>query len=363
MSSKPSEAEPLWTKILADFRESNLSRSILEIALTGLPFLALWIAMGVLVTRGFWWGIVLAVPAAAFLVRLFMIQHDCGHGAFFGSRRANDWVGRLISVATLTPYDQWRRTHAGHHAAVGNLDRRGIGDIRTMTVREYLAASGSRRLGYRFIRHPLILFGLGPAFLFLLQNRVPIHPFRESWRAWTSPMLTNLAVAAVVVLICLAIGPTAFVAIHLPVILLSATVGVWLFYVQHQFEETVWQDGPEWSHSEASLHGSSFYDLPQPLRWFTADIGIHHVHHLSSKIPFYRLADAMEAHPDLKVTGRLTLWTSLRCIPLALWDEESGRLVSFRGMRALVRQRGLAAMQKIRARTTPVGQMAEGAKG
>jgi omega-6 fatty acid desaturase (delta-12 desaturase) len=342
MSSQPSDAQPLWTRILADFRESNLPRSILEIAVTALPFLALWVAMGILVVQGFWWGIALAVPTAAFLVRLFMIQHDCGHGAFFQSRPANDWVGRIISIVTLTPYDQWRRSHAGHHAAVGNLDRRGIGDVRTMTVREYVGASPWQRFGYRFIRHPLILFGLGPTFLFLLQNRVPIRPWRESWRGWISPMATNAAIAAVAALACFIVGPAVFFAIQLPVILLSATIGVWLFYVQHQFEETLWRDGDGWSHSEASLHGSSFYDLPQPLRWLTADIGIHHVHHLSSKIPFYRLADAMEAHPDLKVIGRLTLWTSLKCIPLALWDEESGRLVSFREMRALERRRNAA---------------------
>ncbi len=342
MTSKPSDGEPNWARALADFRDPSPRRSIVEIVLTALPFLALWIAMAVLIERGHWWSLILTVPAAAFLVRLFIIQHDCGHGSFFRSRRANDWVGRLLGIVTLTPYDQWRKSHAGHHAAVGHLDRRGIGDVRTMTVREYLAASPGERFRYRFIRHPAILFGLAPAYLFLLQNRIPGKSLGGNWRAWISPMLTNVAILCVVVAICVAVGTTTFLAIHLPIALLSATVGVWLFYVQHQFEDTYWQAGDEWVHSNAALHGSSFYDLPQPLRWFTGDIGIHHVHHLGSKIPFYRLAEVMDAIPDLKETGRLTLWTSLKCIPLALWDEDSGQLVSFRRIRALTQQRRLA---------------------
>jgi omega-6 fatty acid desaturase (delta-12 desaturase) len=343
MTFKPSDGEPVWTKVLADFREPSLRRSIVELAVTALPFMALWVAMAILVAGGHWWSIVLTVPASAFLVRLFIIQHDCGHGSFFRNRRANDWLGRIIGVVTLTPYDQWRKSHAGHHAAVGHLDRRGIGDVRTMTVREYLAAGNGKRFVYRFIRHPVVLFGLAPAFLFLLQNRVPINPLGVPLRAWVSPMLTNLAILGLGISAWLTLGMTAFLAIQLPIALLSATIGVWLFYVQHQFEDTYWQGEEEWVHSNAALHGSSFYDLPQPLRWFTGDIGIHHVHHLGSRIPFYRLAEVMEAVPDLKVTGRLTLWTSLKCIPLALWDEESRQLVSFRRTRVLARQRSLVA--------------------
>jgi omega-6 fatty acid desaturase (delta-12 desaturase) len=288
--------------------------------------------MSLLLNQGYWIGLVLVVPAAAFLVRLFMIQHDCGHGSFFRGRVANDWVGRLISVVTLTPYDQWRRTHAGHHATVGNLGRRGIGDIRTLTVREYSARSGWRRFGYRVYRSPFVLFVVGPAFLFLLQNRVPLT-LGNGWRPWISPMATNAAILAASLVLIETAGPWVFLAVQLPVALLASTAGVWLFYVQHQFEETSWEQEADWSHPDASLHGSSFYDLPQPLRWFSANIGIHHVHHLSSRIPFYRLSEVLRTHPELTTIGRLTLMTSLRCVRLVLWDEERRRLVSFRQVR------------------------------
>jgi omega-6 fatty acid desaturase (delta-12 desaturase) len=338
MSVGEAAVGPAWPALLAGFRAPSPRRSIAELAATALPFLALWIGMVLLVRQGAWWSLVLTVPAAGFLVRLFMIQHDCGHGAFFRGRRANDWLGRLLSIATLTPYDQWRRSHAAHHAAVGNLDRRGDGDIPTLTVREYAAAGPAARLRYRLIRHPLVLFGLGPAFLFLVQNRFPMAPLDAAWRDWLSPGATNLALATVGLSACLLAGPYVFLAVQLPIALLAATAGVWLFYVQHQFEDTFWEGDPDWVHAEAALKGSSFYDLPQPLRWFTADIGIHHVHHLSSRIPFYRLAEAMGAHPELKRVGRLTLWTSVRSIRLVLWDEDQNRLVSFRAMRSAMRE-------------------------
>jgi omega-6 fatty acid desaturase (delta-12 desaturase) len=232
----------------------------------------------------------------------------------------------------LTPYDQWRLTHAGHHAGVGNLGRRGIGDIRTLTVGEYSVKSRWRRFGYRIYRSPFVLFVLGPAFLFLLQNRIPLT-VREGWRPWFSPMATNAAILAASLILIEAMGLWVFVAVQLPVALIAATAGVWLFYVQHQFEETSWDRDADWSHPAASLHGSSFYDLPQPLRWFSANIGIHHVHHLSSRIPFYRLPEVLRAHPELSTIGRLTLATSLRCVRLVLWDEEQRRLVSFRQVR------------------------------
>ncbi len=270
------------------------------------------------------------MPAAGFLVRLFMIQHDCGHGTFFRHRLANDWVGRAIGVLTLTPYDFWRRTHAIHHASSGHLERRGIGDITTLTVSEYLARSRWGRLGYRIYRHPLVMFGLGPAYLFVLQHRLPVSLMRGDRVPWLSTMATNLAIAAAAGALIWSIGIWAFLLVHLPIVLLAASAGVWLFYVQHQFEATFWAHDGEWTLHEAALRGSSHYDLPGILRWFTANIGVHHVHHLCSRIPYYRLRGVLREHPELVAVGRLTLIESLRCVRLVLWDEGRQQLISFR---------------------------------
>ena len=319
------------TKALATYRDPSLARSIVEILITAAPLALAWTLMWAALSLGYFWlYIVLAVPTAGFLVRLFMIQHDCGHGAFFRTRRANDWVGRVIGVLTLTPYDYWRRTHAAHHSSSGNLDRRGMGDLEVMTVREYLALSPLGRWRYRLYRHPLVIFGLAPAFLFLLQYRLPIGLFRAGWRPWTSTMGTNAAIAVLMAgaIWLLGIGP--FLLLHLPVTLLAASIGVWLFYVQHQFEETAWDPDAEWDLHEAALHGSSHYDLPGVLRWFTANIGIHHIHHLASRIPFYRLPQVLRDRPELKEVGRLTLLESFGCVRLVLWDEGKKRLIPFR---------------------------------
>jgi len=305
----------------------------MEIFITAVPLVALWIAMWGSLDLGYWLCLLLAVPAAGFLVRLFMIQHDCSHGALFRSRRTNDWVGRVIGVITLTPYDHWRQTHAEHHAGTGNLDRRGIGDVYTMTVREYAGLGRWRRLMYWVYRHPLALFGIGPTYLFLFQHRVPRGMMRKGWRPWLTTMATNAAIVALSGVVIWLIGLGAFVAVHLPIAILAASAGVWLFYVQHQFEDTYWKDDGAWSHAQASLDGSSFYDLPAPLRWLTANIGVHHVHHLNSRIPFYRLSDVLRAHPELGSVGRLTLAKSFSCVRLALWDEHRNRLISFREMR------------------------------
>ena len=279
---------------------------------------------------GYWYALLLAVPAAGFLVRLFMIQHDCGHGAFFRHRLANDWVGRVIGVLTLTPYDLWRRAHAIHHASTGNLDRRGIGDIDTLTVREYRALSRWQRFCYRLYRHPAVMFGIGPTYLFVFRNRLPFGFFNGGWQPWLSTMATNAAIAAVVAVVIWFVGVGPFLLVHLPTMVLAASIGVWLFYVQHQFADTFWAENKTWSWQTAALHGSSHYDLPGVLRWFTAHIGVHHVHHLCSQIPFYRLPDVLREHPELFATGRLTLLQSLRCVPLVLWDEGRRKLVSFR---------------------------------
>jgi acyl-lipid omega-6 desaturase (Delta-12 desaturase) len=324
------------TRTLARYREPNHGRSTVELLITVVPLVLLWVLMWLSLDIGYGLYLLLAVPAAGFVVRLFMIQHDCGHGAFFRHRLANDWVGRAIGVLTLTPYDFWRRTHAIHHATSGNLEQRGIGDVNTLTVNEYLSLSRLGRLRYRLYRHPLVMFGLGPAYLFFLQQRLPIGLMRAGWQPWLSTMATNLGIALAIVVTMWAVGVGPFLLVHLPIMLISASVGVWLFYVQHQFRDTFWTHDKTWNMQEAALSGSSHYDLPFILRWFTANIGVHHVHHLCSRIPFYRLPLALRHHPDLANVGRLTLGQSLSCVRLVLWDETARRLISFRELRTVL---------------------------
>jgi omega-6 fatty acid desaturase (delta-12 desaturase) len=243
----------------------------------------------------------------------------------------------VVSVLTLTPYDWWRRTHAIHHAHSGNLDHRGIGDIDMLTVREYLALSRSRRLLYRLYRHPLVMFGIGPVYNFVLRQRLPVGLMRSGWQPWASTMATNIAIAIFVALLIWLVGVGPFLLVHLPITFLGAAIGVWLFYVQHQFEDTFWDRDENWNFHEAALHGSSHYDLPHVLRWFTANIGVHHVHHLCSQIPYYRLPRVLRDHPQLAAVGRLTLRESLKCVRMALWNEEQRRGISFRELRAVAR--------------------------
>ncbi len=323
-----------WMQTLARYRTPSVWRSILELAITLLPFAASWLVMVLAVHFGHVWLVaLLLLPTAGLVVRLFMIQHDCGHGSFFPGRAANDWTGRVLGILTLTPYDYWRRSHAIHHATSGNLDSRGIGDVDTLTVREYLGRSMWGRLRYRLYRHPAVMFGIGPTVLFLLQYRLPFGLMRRA-ESWFSTMGTNLTIAAIVSVGIWYFGAVPFLLVHVPVILLAASAGVWLFYVQHQFEDTQWSEGGTWSVHEAALHGSSHYDLPDVLRWFTANIGIHHVHHLASRIPYYRLGEVLRDHPELRQVGRLTLRQSFRCPRLVLWDEARRRLVSFKEMRS-----------------------------
>ncbi len=324
----PLEPDTL-ARVLAGYREPNCARGIFELVVTAVPFVVIWLLMWSALDNGYWIGLLLAMPAAGFLVRLFMIQHDCGHGSFFRGRLANDWVGRVIGVVTLTPYDFWRGTHALHHAGSGNLDRRGIGDIGTLTVREFRTLSRWRQHLYRLYRHPIVMFGLGPTYLFVLQHRLPIGMMRSGWKPWLSTMGTNIAIAILVGGMIRIFGAGAFLLVHLPITVLAASIGVWLFYVQHQFEDTFWAPDKTWSFHEAALHGSSYYDLPRVLRWFTANIGIHHVHHLCSRIPCYRLSDVLRDHPQFGAIGRITILESLRCIHRTLWDEKRRQLISF----------------------------------
>lgn len=325
-----------WARRLNDYRQPDPRRSVRELLITAVPFALAWAAMlAALKLDQFWLYALLILPAAGLLVRLFMIQHDCGHGSFFGNRTGNDWTGRVIGVLTMTPYDHWRRAHAIHHASAGNLDRRGIGDIDTLTVDEYLARSRWGRLRYRLYRHPLVMFGIGPIYVFLLESRLPIGFARKGWTPWISTMTTNLGITLAAGLLMWAFGIGPFLLVHLPIVILGAAAGVWLFYVQHQFEGTHWDSNESWEFHEAALHGSSHYDLPAVLRWFSANIGMHHVHHLCARIPYYRLPEVLRDHPELRDVGRLTLWESFGCVRLTLWDDRQRQLISFREMHAI----------------------------
>ena len=317
-----------WVKTLAQYRDPNTLRSLFELIVTLVPFLSLWAVALVVLPYSGWAALAVAIVNGGFLVRLFAIQHDCGHASFFRNRQTGDWLGRVLGVLTLTPYDVWRRTHSIHHADSGNLDHRGMGDVATLTVSEYFERSAWGRLAYRLYRNPVVLFGLGPLYLFLLQNRLPIGLMRAGWSYWVSAMVTNLAIGVVLALILWLGGVWALVLVFLPTSLTAATIGVWLFYVQHQFEATYWDSARDWQVHDAALHGASHYVLPAPLRWLTANIGVHHVHHLYARIPFYRLMQVLHDHPALDRAQRMTIRQSLTCVRLQLWHEGERRLMS-----------------------------------
>jgi omega-6 fatty acid desaturase (delta-12 desaturase) len=335
----PQEPKPTtpreWVQILAKYREPDTLRSVFELTVTFLPFVLLWAAAWWALSVSYWLALAISFVNAGFLVRLFCIQHDCGHGAFFRNRLVSDWIGRILGVLTLTPYDVWRRTHSMHHSASGNLARRGIGDVHTLTVAEYRALSPLWQFHYRLYRSPFTLFGLGPGYIFFLQNRLPIGLMSAGWRYWTSAMGTNLAIALALAVVIYFGGLAPVLLVFLPTTLLAASAGVWLFFVQHQFEETSWNREEDWQLHDSALHGSSFYDLPAVLRWFSANIGVHHVHHLYARIPFYRLTEVLRDHTVLRTLNRLTLAESFACSRLHLWDEGNRKLLSFRQAKAL----------------------------
>ena len=322
-----------WASLLNRYREPSAARSTFELVVTMSAFGLVWLLMWAVLPLGYGLTLLVALPAAGLLVRLFVVQHDCGHGAFFRTRSTNDWVGRAIGALTLTPYDAWRRSHNTHHASSGNLDERGIGDIDTLTVREYLQRSRWRRLCYRAYRHPLVMFGIGPAYLFLVRHRLPIGYMRNGWEPWITTMATNAATAALVTAMIWLVGAGPFLLVHLPITLLAASMGVWLFYVQHQFEDTYWEHNDDWDFAQAAMQGSSYLKLPKVLQWFTGNIGLHHIHHLSARIPNYELQRCHDENPELQAVNTITLFTSLKCISLRLWDEETQKLVGFGHLR------------------------------
>jgi len=324
-----------WVQILARYREPSTKRSVMELIYTLVPFALLWGLAWASLSVSYWLAFAIAALNGLFLVRIFIIQHDCGHASYFNNRKVQDWVGRCLGVLTLTPYDVWRRTHSIHHSHHGDLDHRGIGDVMTLTVEEYRARSRFGRFMYRLYRHPLVLFVLGPSYIFILQNRLPVGLMASGWRYWISAMGTNAVLAILLGLMIWLGGFMPLLLIYLPTSVMAATVGIWLFYVQHQFEETHWAKEDDWQLHEAALEGSSHYVLPQPLRWLSGNIGIHHVHHLYSRIPFYRLPEVLRDHAELAEAQRLTIRESLKSVKLNLWDEKLQKLMSFAEVRKI----------------------------
>jgi len=336
MTSRPHPATPDWKQAIAEHRRPLLRSSVWQIANSLIPYLALWALMIWTLEFSYLATLAIAVVAAGFLVRLFIIFHDCGHGSFFRSRRANRLVEFVTGVLTFTPYAQWRHTHALHHATSGNLDRRGPGDIWTLTVREYLEASRWKRFAYRLARNPFVLFVLAPSFVFLVQQRIPSRTAGRRERLGV--YWTNGAILAIAVLMSLSIGIKAYLLIQLPVMIVAGTAGLWLFYVQHQFEDVWWRRGENWDYAEAALLGSSFYKLPKILQWFSGNIGFHHIHHLSPAIPNYNLEKCHRENPMFQDVKPVTLWSSMKSLSFRLWDEQRHKLVGYGRLRAIRRE-------------------------
>lgn len=322
---------------MAKYQHPSAPRALWQIANTLIPYALLWYLMFLTVAVSWWITAPLAILAGAFLVRVFIIFHDCGHGSFFKSRAADDLWGFVCGVLTFTPYYHWRWEHSLHHATSGDLDRRGTGDVWTMTVREYLSSSRWKRFAYRLARNPIVLFGIAPFYLFVIRHRFPNA--RASRRERYSVYWMNLAIGGVAAAMAATFGFKEYLLIQLMVLMVAGSAGVWLFYVQHQFEGVYWERRDEWDHAASALQGSSFYRLPRVLQWFSGNIGFHHIHHLSPRIPNYNLEKCHQAVASFQRVTPLTVFSSLRSLTLRLWDEQGGKLIGYRDLRTLQQQR------------------------
>ncbi len=317
-----------YNRALAPYARPSGWRSALDLATSIVPYAAVFALMVAALDVSYWLVLALAVPGAGFLLRTYIVFHDCAHGSFLRGKRANQLLGRVLGVVVYTPYASWRHSHAVHHATAGDLDRRGVGDVTTMTLAEYRAATPGQRLAYRLFRNPLVMFGIGPFWALVVQPRLIGRDARM--RIKRSVHLTNLALAAVIAVLCLTIGWQAFLLVQVPLVFLAGSAGVWLFYVQHQFEDTYWHSTGDWSYADAALQGSSYLKLPKVLQFFSGNIGLHHVHHLSARIPNYHLQAAHDANPVFHDIPVLTFWDGIRATRLKLWDEERRRLIGWR---------------------------------
>jgi omega-6 fatty acid desaturase (delta-12 desaturase) len=327
----------LWRQVLARYERADRRRALLNLATSALPYLALSAAMYVALSISYLLALMLAIPTAVFLVRTFIVFHDCSHGSFLSSKRANAWLGTALGLLLFSPFVRWRHDHAIHHGTSGDLDRRGTGDIRTLTVAEYGELPWRGRIGYRLLRNPFVMFVLGPVIAMIIGPRIVARGARARMRR--SVIGTNLALATLVGGLCWLIGWRAFLLIWAPAALLAGSIGIWLFYVQHQFEDAYWESGSDWRYADAALRGSSYLKLSRPLRFCTGNIGYHHVHHLSVRIPNYNLCRAHEENAIFHDVPTLSLWDGLRAVTLKLWDEQSHHMVTF----AQARRAGAAA--------------------
>jgi omega-6 fatty acid desaturase (delta-12 desaturase) len=322
-----------WKAAFAPYATPRLGRSLLDLATSVVPYVALFALMYAALEWSYLITLALALPASGFLLRTYIIFHDCAHGSFLPSKRANTWLGRVLGVIVYSPFLAWRHSHAVHHATAGDLDRRGVGDVPTLTAAEYAAMPAMKRLGYWLFRNPVVMFGIGPIYAMVIQPRLVSRSSRPRIRR--SVMSTNAVLAVAVAALCWLMGWREFLLVQAPPAFLAGAAGVWLFYVQHQFEDTYWQSNEAWSYEEAALKGSSYLKLPKVLQFFTGNIGLHHVHHLNARTPNYNLQRAHDAHPVLQRVPTLSLWDGLRAVRLKLWDEERGRLVTFAEARSL----------------------------
>ncbi len=326
---------PHWKVDIAPYAQANVPRSLLDLATSVVPYLALMVTMVLMLDGGVSYPLVLLVgiPAAGFLLRTFIVFHDCTHGAFMPTKRANHILGAIVGLLVFTPFQSWRHSHAMHHATAGDLDRRGQGDVPTMTVHEYLAHGWPMRVGYRLFRSPLVMFGLGWLWGLVIQPRIVFKGMRP--RLKRSTWFTNIALAVVVAGLGLLIGFDTLLAVQAPVAALAGAAGVFLFYVQHQFEDTYWENTDTWSYADAALRGSSYLRLPKLLQFFTGNIGLHHVHHLSARVPNYHLQAAHDGIALFRNVPVLTFWDGVKASRLKVWSPEEGRLLTWREVRAM----------------------------
>lgn len=324
-------------QVISPFQHPSRAASIWQLCNTLIPFALLWVAAWYALSLSFWLALPITLLGSGFLIRTFIIFHDCGHQSFFRSKRANAFWGTITGILTFTPYHHWHANHARHHATSGNLDKRGQGDVWMMTVEEYLAASPKEKLQYRLYRHPLIMFLLGPLFLLLITHRLVRRKANRAERIGV--YATNTAIVALAVAVSLLIGWQQYLIIQGLILYFGLMAGMWLFYVQHQFEDVYWSAGKEWDFVAASLDGSSYYALPKVLRWFTGSIGFHHIHHLNPRIPNYRLAKSHEALVAVRPVKQVSLLGSLKALRYRLFDERTGEMVGFRAAHRLIQQR------------------------
>src|SRR5215204_6006876 len=344
IATDPAQSIPevsAWKQIVAKYQQPCIGRGLWQIVNTLIPYALLWVAMYWTLKVSWWLTVPVAILAGAFVVRIFIISHDCGHGSFFKSRAANDTLGFITGVLTFTPYFHWRWEHAIHHASSGDLDRRGMGDIWTLTVQEYLESSRWKRFAYRLARNPFVLFVLAPVFMFVIRQRFPKGeaPRRERHSVYW----TNLAILAIAAGLSMAFGLTTYLLLQLIITAVAGAAGIWLFYVQHQFEGVYWERSEQWDYTTAALQGSSFYKLPWLLKWFSGNIGFHHIHHLSARIPNYNLEKCHEAEPLFQTVKPVTLLSSFKSFTFRLWDEQKRKLVGYSAVRAIRRQQKQAA--------------------